>query len=285
MVLFAPLRVVSGFAERVEQRPLDASLLRRGRNLQESSTCDCDDGSLYTRDACDETGKCIHTCIDDGDACTKQNVTVNSCEPQGIVCDDQNAKTIDSCIPATGCVFTCDDGNDCTVDTWDDEKRECVFEVMTCDDNNLSTLDVCVPNVPGLPGAGGCKHFDFAGMALDTFEVFYENVIELLPNNTYFYDDGTTLSEVKIAAILNWINKQVVLKRTPYCYKKTYGRGAGEVLSTCPSSKEKIGGLCYSGCENGFSRQGTFDCQQDCKQGWRDDGLYCRKTEYGRGTG
>ena len=241
--------------------------------------CACDDGNPYTLDACEETGECIHTCIDDGNACTEQSWQITSCVPEGIVCDDQNNRTMDTCDPAMGCIFTCDDKNACTDDTWDAVKGECVFEPIICDDDNLETMDIC------LPGAGGCKYLDFSEMDLGAFEVFYDTVIEVLPDDTYFYEDETTLSDAKIAAILNWINKQVVLERTPYCYKQSYGRGAGDVLSTCPSNKERIGALCYSRCPSGYSRQGTFDCQQDCKQDWRDDGLLCRKTEYGRGAG
>jgi hypothetical protein len=244
---------------------------------------DCDAGQEYMSSTCDPVQGCISTCIEDGNLCTTQSLEVNNCVPQEInaadVCDDRNDETIDSCVPETGCSHICDDGNACTNDTWDDVKGECVFEIKICDDENVSTLDIC------LPSEGGCKFLDFSSIDLDSFEAYYENNIANLPENAYFYEDETSLTDANVVSLLNWINKKVVLAKTPYCYKQSYGRGVGQVLTTCPSPKEKIGALCYTPCRPGYSRQGTFDCQQECKAGWRDDGLFCRRAEYGRGAG
>jgi hypothetical protein len=279
-VFFVPH--VAGFEETGERDPLVSPLLRRGRNLLE--TCDCNDFNDYTLDTClESSGECVHTCIDDGNACTTQSLGVDNCAPQDIdvdaVCNDLNANTIDSCSPDVGCTHICDDGNECTNDTWDEANGQCIFEIKICDDDNVSTLDIC------LPEGGGCKFLDFSSLDLDSFEAYYENNIATLPEDTYYYEDETSLTDIKVESLLNWISKQVVLSKTPFCYKQSYGRGVGQVLSTCPDSKEKIGGFCYSPCRSGYSRQGTFDCQQECKPGWRDDGLFCRKAEYGRGAG
>lgn len=280
-VLFALNSAVFGLDEVGERGSSFSPMLRRGRNLFE--TCFCDDFNNHTLDTCDETERCIYTCIDDGNACTAQSLEVESCAPQYIdaaaACDDLNDQTTDSCSPDVGCLHTCDDGNECTNDIWDDVKKQCVFEIKICDDDNVSTLDIC------LPSGGGCKFLDFSSVDLDSFETYYESNIENLPPDTYFYEDETSLSDIKIESLLNWISKKVVSAKTPFCYKQAYGRGVGEVLSTCPTSKERIGALCYTPCRSGYSRQGTFDCQQECKAGWRDDGLFCRKTEYGRGAG
>lgn len=40
------------------------------------------------------------------------------------------------------------------------------------------------------------------------------------------------------------------------CWKKAYGRTAGEPLSSCPKDKDKDGALCYPYCEAGFSGVG-----------------------------
>lgn len=281
VVLLATPSAVSGFEEKGGQGRPVSPLLRRGRNLLE--TCGCDDFNDHTLDSCDEAGECLYSCIDDGNACTTQSLEVNSCVPQDIdvavACDDLNDETTDSCSADIGCMHTCDDGNECTDDSWDHVQGQCVFETKICDDENVSTLDIC------LPSGGGCKFLDFSSVDLAGFELYYENNIANLPEDTYFYEDETSLSEIKIKSLLNWISKKVVSAKTPYCYKQSYGRGVGEVLSTCPSSKDKIGALCYSPCRPGYSRQGTFDCQQECKAGWRDDGLFCRLAEYGRGAG
>ena len=71
------------------------------------------------------------------------------------------------------------------------------------------------------------------------------------------------------------------------CWKKAYGRTAGEPLSTCPKDKEKDGALCYPYCEKGYSGVGPV-CWQNCPhdKGFRDDGAYCYKPDaYGRGAG
>ena len=40
------------------------------------------------------------------------------------------------------------------------------------------------------------------------------------------------------------------------CWKKAYGRTAGEPFSSCPDDKEKDGALCYPYCESGYSGVG-----------------------------
>jgi len=69
-------------------------------------------------------------------------------------------------------------------------------------------------------------------------------------------------------------------------WKDSYGNGWGEPLQICRSGKVQIGQLCYDRCPSGYyRRKGTFDCWQYCPRGFRDDGNYCRKAEYGRGIG
>ena len=58
---------------------------------------------------------------DDGDACTVGDLCdAGACEGVAAECDDDNSCTDDSCLPATGCVYTanndnqCDDGNPCS---------------------------------------------------------------------------------------------------------------------------------------------------------------------------
>ena len=71
------------------------------------------------------------------------------------------------------------------------------------------------------------------------------------------------------------------------CWKKAYGRTAGEPLSSCPADHEKDGALCYPHCQEGYSGVGPI-CWQNCpaETGFRDDGAYCYKPDaYGRGAG
>jgi hypothetical protein len=86
---------------------------------------DCNDGNECTDDACDPSVGCVHvnnaSVCDDGNPCTVGDVCDGGACHGGppIVCNDSNPCTTDTCIPATGCVFTnnsnsCSDGNACT---------------------------------------------------------------------------------------------------------------------------------------------------------------------------
>ena len=103
------------------------------------------------------------------------------------------------------------------------------------------------------------------------------------------------------------------------CWKRTYGRGAGYVLSECKPGYERSGAICYPPCKPGFYgvgpvcwqgcpsgykdtgafcdtlphiyAKGTSWCKGGCKPGYNDDGCFCRrhhvfaKQSYGRGVG
>ena len=69
------------------------------------------------------------------------------------------------------------------------------------------------------------------------------------------------------------------------CWKNAYGRGVGEVITSCPADREKNGALCYPWCKAGFYGVGPV-CWQDCPSGFRNDGAFCAKPDaYGRGVG
>ncbi len=73
--------------------------------------------------------------------------------------------------------------------------------------------------------------------------------------------------------------------------KKSYGRGAGKPLNSCPSSQEKDAGLCYKKCKTGYKGVGPV-CWGSCPKDYVNDGATCRKRgkiiakkKYGRGAG
>ena len=169
--------------------------------------------------------------------------------------------------------YLCDDRNACTADSYNDTLGACVHEVINCDDGNPDTIDTCDPS-------SGCKF-------LSTYNLGSTGVdpTSIVSKDSYFYEDAPTLTTAQVANVIDWIKSKVTEIRIPFCWKQTYGRGVGKPISACHSNKEKIGALCYNKCPPGFSRQGTFDCQQECLPGWRDDGLFCRLPEYGRGAG
>lgn len=69
-----------------------------------------------------------------------------------------------------------------------------------------------------------------------------------------------------------------------FCWKDSYGRGVGTIPTACSNGRVLIGLLCYSPCAPNFQRIG-FDCHSICPANMRDDGLFCRLAEYGRGSG
>ncbi len=86
--------------------------------------------------------------------------------------------------------------------------------------------------------------------------------------------------------VMQWIAQQVTNSKYDYCYRKSYGRGAGEPLSTCPQGTERKDLLCYTLCKSGYEGNGPV-CWQNCPSGYRDDNATtCWKpNSYGRGAG
>lgn len=237
-----------------------------------SAAADCGDGNPITIDTCNvidsNSSKCEYDC-NDGNACTVEDFVDNICQ-----------------------YLNCfDDGDDCEARAENCSGEECDPPTgnIICDDNSTLTIDVCLPQAvtEGHVLSPGCQYIPVTDTNNDpNFVTNTYQTFEALPDNTYFYETKVSTSEVEVSAILVWIKSQILQDRTPFCWRRSYGRGVGRVISVCPEGKEQVGLLCYTPCEDGYSRQGTFDCQQECTDDtWRDDGLFCRKPEYGRGAG
>lgn len=88
-----------------------------------------------------------------------------------------------------------------------------------------------------------------------------------------------------LVAMLLAINVSLALAQSPdFCWKDSTPRGVGTVPEACAPGQERIGLLCYNNCPAGTKRFG-FDCHSVCPAGMDDQGLFCRRTEYGRGAG
>jgi hypothetical protein len=85
---------------------------------------------------------------------------------------------------------------------------------------------------------------------------------------------GPPLSSADTQAVINWIGKMVASTRQDYCYKQSYGRGAGYPLNTCPGGQEMDAGLCYNRCNAGYGAAGPV-CWQYCPSGYTDTGALC----------
>lgn len=92
------------------------------------------------------------------------------------------------------------------------------------------------------------------------------------------------LSPDEMNAVMTWIAAQVAAIDLPYCYRQSYGNGAGEPY-TCNDGFDRNGLLCYPKCRDGFAGNGPV-CWGVCPADFRDDGAYCGKPgSYGRGGG
>jgi len=68
------------------------------------------------------------------------------------------------------------------------------------------------------------------------------------------------------------------------CWRDSYGRGVGSIPPNCDLHQERQALFCYPDCESGYT--GVLNvCWQNCPEGSRDDGAFCRYAEYGRGAG
>lgn len=69
------------------------------------------------------------------------------------------------------------------------------------------------------------------------------------------------------------------------CWVRSYGRGVGTPISTCPDGLEQDAALCYPPCQSGYYGVGPV-CWQSCPSGFTDSGVSCTKpASYGRGAG
>lgn len=99
------------------------------------------------------------------------------------------------------------------------------------------------------------------------------------------YEDIPEMSQEDITKIMNWLKVKVIAEKLPFCWRQSYGRGAGEIAGACPPGTEKDGALCYPLPQKGYKGVGPV-CWQSCPSGFRDDGAFCAKpAAYGRGSG
>ncbi len=92
------------------------------------------------------------------------------------------------------------------------------------------------------------------------------------------------LDVTEINSLMAWIAAQTGALRLPFCWKQSYGNGAGEPYA-CKAGFERNGLLCYPKCRAGFVGNGPV-CWETCPAGFRDDGAFCGKpAAYTRGAG
>lgn len=92
------------------------------------------------------------------------------------------------------------------------------------------------------------------------------------------------LDPTDMNAVMAWIAAQTAAINLPFCWRQSYGNGAGEPYA-CPAGLERNGLLCYPKCKAGYAGNGPV-CWQTCPAGYNDTGADCLKpASYGRGAG
>ncbi len=159
---------------------------------------ECDDANPCTQDSCQDGAVCQHLALEDGSACDDDNVcwlgdscVDGICEGGAVLntCDDGNDCTVDTCKPA-GCEHiplmdgsSCDDGTVCTLDD------SCVGGVcmnsgeLDCDDGIDCSVDLC-HNVTG------CTHEVAAECAGDDDDWDNDGLLNLEDKCPYAFDPG-----------------------------------------------------------------------------------------------
>ena len=97
-------------------------------------------------------------------------------------------------------------------------------------------------------------------------------------------DIQPALSSGDLQRVTAWIANETSHYHQPYCWKQSYGRGAGKPM-ICKVGEAHDAGLCYTPCKPGYKGVGPV-CWQSCAPEFRDDGAFCAKPKaYGRGGG
>jgi hypothetical protein len=80
--------------------------------------------------------------------------------------------------------------------------------------------------------------------------------------------------ESNVSPAIDCIIRELFRKYEPFCYRRTYGRGAGYPLNACPANApDKNGLLCYPKCRDGYIGVGPV-CWQDCGH-MKTVGIFC----------
>ncbi len=76
--------------------------------------------------------------------------------------------------------------------------------------------------------------------------------------------------------VMRWISVKTSAVRLPFCWRQSYGRGAGTPMACQPGYNQETAGLCSQPCGGDERGIATF-CYKNCPAEFRDDGLYCGK--------
>jgi len=212
--------------------------------------CDIDLNKIGWSDRSDDAP------CEDGNPCTFGDYCKKGTCKKGLksTCDDQNDCTVDSCQATVGCINapasgSCDDGNPCTPESVC-TGGVCHSIAEDCDDDNPCTTDTCLPDL-------GCAHVAFQGACEDGDACTDEDTCvesTCVPGAPTFCSDDTECTDDHCDAVFG-------------CYHTL-------VESACCSGAVH---LCDDGnpCTNDSCNTTTFACNNTPHTDYCDDGNPC----------
>lgn len=137
----------------------------------------------------------------------------------------------------------------------------------------LTSLDIATNHTTtGLPGPGGGRRDQYRQR---------KKAVKRIARFTFIL---AVMALTALTASSSFAQEAAAPSTTDFCWLDTTVRDVGEVPEACAENQQMIGLLCYDNCGVGKQRVG-IDCHSVCPSGMADQGLYCRKSEYGRGAG
>jgi hypothetical protein len=89
-----------------------------------------------------------------------------------------------------------------------------------------------------------------------------------------YIDIEMEIIEINASPAMECIISELFRIYEPFCYRRSYGRGAGYPLNACPANApDKSGLLCYPECRDGYIGVGPV-CWQDCGK-MKTVGIFC----------
>jgi hypothetical protein len=93
-----------------------------------------------------------------------------------------------------------------------------------------------------------------------------------------FTEQDESMEPQDMAKVIDWLQKTLTSKETPFCWKKSATRAQASAPNAfprnCKSGYYQSGELCYFSCNSGYFNVAGV-CWENCPNGWVDGGIFC----------
>jgi hypothetical protein len=91
-------------------------------------------------------------------------------------------------------------------------------------------------------------------------------------------EQDENMTSQDMSAVIDWLQRTIVQRETPFCWKRTTTRDVApapdNIPSKCNDGYTKSGLFCYENCQSGYYNIAGV-CWQSCPSGWVDAGIFC----------